>query len=126
MHPRLFFPYFFIACMVSMTAHAQTVVYNYPASNSTGVNAKTTIGVRYSEMLVKSLLTSKAFTVTGSSSGLHSGKVTLAVDGRTVIFTPDKYFTSGERVVATISALKCLLGKFTPRYSFKFTIAKTK
>ena len=100
--------------------------YSYPAPNAIQVSGKTTIGVRYSEAISKSTYLSSAFTVTGTSSGVHSGKVILALDGRTVIFTPDKYFSTGERVTVTISPLKCVSGKSTTVYSFTFQISKTK
>lgn len=102
------------------------VNYSYPAPNTTQVSAKTTIGIRYGESVMRSALQSIPFFVIGTSSGLHTGKPILALDGRTVIFTPDKFFSSGEKVVVNIGSVKCLSGKNTAVYSFTFVISKSK
>src|SRR6516164_35596 len=84
-----------ICCRAS--SYAQVAVsYSYPYPSSTEVSAKTTIGVRSGEALLKSVLQASSFTVIGTSSGKHTGKIVLALDGRTVIFTPDKIFSPGE------------------------------
>jgi hypothetical protein len=102
------------------------VSYSYPYPSSTEVSAKTTIGVRSGEALLKSVLQASSFTVIGTSSGKHTGKIVLALDGRTVIFTPDKIFSPGERVLVIVNPLKCVSGKYTTIWSMVFYISKIK
>ena len=102
------------------------VNYSYPAPNSTYVSAKTTIGVRYKEAISKTTFQISAFNVIGSSSHVHTGKLILALDGRTVIFTPDLTFSAGEKVTVIISPFQCVSGKNTIPYSFSFQISKSK
>ena len=102
------------------------VNYSYPTPNSTYVSAKTTIGVRYKEAISKTTFQISAFNVIGSSSHVHTGKLILALDGRTVIFTPDMAFSAGEKVTVIISPFQCVSGKKTIPYSFTFQISKSK
>ena len=102
------------------------VNYSYPSPNATGVSAKTTIGVRYGEAISRVSFQNGAFTIIGSSSHIHSGKLTLALDDRTIIFSPDIFFSTGEKVTVTINPFKCVSGKSTAVYSFSFQISKSK
>lgn len=121
-----------LGVLVSGAVHAQTeknfvqVNYTYPAPNSSQISAKTTIGIRYGEAVMRSALQHSAIIVTGSLSGNHIGKFTLALDGRTVIFTPEKIFFSGEKIQVNSSPLTCLSGKNTIAYSFAFQISKSR
>jgi len=47
-------------------------------------------------------LSAAEFTVTGSTSGRHSGSVQLATDGQTFSFKPDRPFASGETVTVVV------------------------
>ncbi len=118
--------FFALCCSAGISNSQVHVVYTYPWRNSVGVSVKTAIGIRYTEALSRSLLTSSAVTVTGSKSGIHKGKVILAGYGRTVIFTPANIFYGGEKVLVTISSLQCLSGKTSLQYSFTFQISKSK
>ena len=107
-------------------SNSVAITYSYPYPNSIQVSAKTTIGIRFAEPIVKSGLQTTVFSVLGTASGIHTGKITLALDGRTLIFTPDKIFYSGERVIVNVTPIKCYSGKLTVPYSFPFTISKSK
>ena len=116
-----------VLCCSSGISYSQVrVVYTYPSRNATQVSAKTTIGIRYAEAISKSLLSSSSFTVTGTLSGIHSGKVKLAGHMRTIIFTPDNFFSGGEKVEVSVSPLQCKSGKMTDMYNFTFHISKSK
>src|SRR5439155_2389095 len=49
-----------------------------------------------------------------------------ALDGKTVICTPDKFFSAGEKVQVMISPLAALSGKNTASFSFTFQISRSK
>ncbi len=125
-------PFFCVIIFSQHQVYAQTpmsnvqVNYSYPTPNSTQVSAKTTIGIRFSEAISKSTFQSSECNVVGSSSAYHAGKLILALDGRTVIFTPNTFFTAGEKVTVTTSSFKCVSGKNTVPYSFTFQISKSK
>lgn len=124
-------PFFCLIIFSQRLVYAQTatdvhVNYSYPTTNATRVSAKTTIGVRFSEAIRKTTFQSSAFNVIGSSSAYHNGKLILALDGRTLIFTPNTYFSTGEKVTVTISPFTCVSGKRTVPYSFTFQISKSK
>ncbi|MFI5263683.1 MAG: aryl-sulfate sulfotransferase, partial [Candidatus Kapaibacterium sp.] len=106
--------------------NAISVTYSYPAQNSTEVNAKTAIGIRYGEQLSASSIEPSAFSVVGALSGKHSGKVTLALDKRTVIFTPDNNFIAAEKVQVKVNPLRSVSGANTASYTLTFQIAKQK
>ena len=117
--------FFLVAC--TERSHSQVkVVYSYPIQNASNVSAKTTIGIRYSEAILKTSLTGSAFLVSGSLSGSHTGKAVLSFDSRTVIFTPDKIFSAGERVMVTVNSIHCKSGKITLVYTLTFQISKSK
>lgn len=58
-------------------------------------------------------------TVTGSLSGLHSGKALIASEGHTIIFKPDRPFDFSETVIVKLSS--AVTGKAND-YNFKFYI----
>ncbi|MDP4219411.1 MAG: aryl-sulfate sulfotransferase [Bacteroidota bacterium] len=113
--------------LATVTADAQVKVnYTYPSANATQVSAKTTIGIRYAQAISRNLLPISAVTVTGSLSGSHKGKLILATDERTIIFTPDIIFAAGEKVQVSVIPIRCAYGGFTVPYKFSFQISKVK
>jgi hypothetical protein len=116
-----------VLCCCSEISKSQVrIVYTYPIRNAIQVSAKTTIGIRFAEAISKSLLSNSAFAVTGTLSGVHTGKVSLSTDLRTVIFTPDKFFSAGEKVGVSVSPLVCKSGKNTEIYYLTFQISKSR
>lgn len=122
----LYFTFFPSSIRAQIPASQAHVVYTYPTRNAVQVSAKTTIGIRYSEQISRPLLASSDFAVTGTASGIHNGKVILAFDGRTVIFTPENFFSAGEKVTVSINSLRCAAGRMTEIYTFTFQISKSK
>ncbi len=115
---------FSISCL-SLPSYSQVPVeYTYPLSNAKGVSEKTSIGIRYGEPLISSLIQTGTFTINGSSTGIHTAKIALSVDGRTVIFTVDNFFESEENIQINIAPFVCTSGKETMPYSLSFQIAK--
>ena len=102
--------------------------YQSPEPGSIDVSPATNIIVRYAKPLEKStLLTPSLFMVQGSMSGLHSGKVVLSDDQRTVVFNPDVPFALAETVNVVVGAgIKTENNEAVAQFSFDFVIAPTK
>jgi hypothetical protein len=115
-----------MCCSSGILRSQVRVSYSYPAPNATQVSARTTVGIRYADPITKSFLRAASFIVIGSQSAVHSGKVVLAGDMRTVIFFPDRFFTAGEIVTVTANPLFTTKGKLTAIYHFSFQISKSK
>ncbi|HYN90185.1 MAG TPA: aryl-sulfate sulfotransferase, partial [Ardenticatenaceae bacterium] len=76
--------------------------YLSPRPDARFVSTSTTIVVRSAHVLQPRTIAATTFSVAGSASGIHTGHVSLARDGRTVIFAPERPFLAGERVHVTI------------------------
>ncbi|MBN2105355.1 aryl-sulfate sulfotransferase [bacterium] len=73
--------------------------YIFPLPNSQWISAKTTLIVKTSpEKIHQAISATRFFEVTGSQSGLCSGKVIASDDQTTCIFQPDPPFQPGENV----------------------------
>jgi outer membrane protein assembly factor BamB len=97
--------------------------YYYPVQNAQLVSKGATIIVRYGPTLTPSDIKALKFTLRGSRSGLHGGKIVLADDHKTVIFKPDEQFTPGESVSVKVGALQ-LNGQDTyVPITYSFTVA---
>ncbi len=71
-------------------------------------------------------LDSQLFTVSGTVSGNHSGKVVLADDEKTVIFKPNLPFTLGETVQVDIRpGMSAASSKKYAEISYTFSISRT-
>ena len=67
-----------------------------------------------------------ALTVTGSSSGLHAGRLILSDDRRTIVFRPDLPFALGETVSVELGpGPRTTLGEAVPPVSMAFSISTT-
>ncbi len=79
--------------------------YVFPASGSLFVSCNTTLifrpGVPLPEAFDPRTIT---VSVSGETSGPHTGSVVLSDDGQTLIFRPGRSFAPGENVTATVSA----------------------
>lgn len=83
-------------------AEPQTHPYLSPLPDSKYNPEGTTIAVRYGDTFSETSLNRWLFTVTGSVSGKHDGKIILANDQKTVIFKPEQPFAPGEDVTVRI------------------------
>jgi hypothetical protein len=102
--------------------------YVSPRPGAMLVTCETNIIVRpHMDAPVLGLEQALRFVVTGSVSGLHTGRTVLSDDGHTVTFEPHRPFEAGERVSVTIAADKAMTGsvEIDPLF-FEFEITSTK
>lgn len=98
--------------------------YISPVPGAELVSAATTIAVRHGEDIDETSLSTVLFDVTGTQSGLHTGRIILAEDNKTVILEPDQPFAPGERVrVAVSSGLTTVSGEVVSGTTFEFVIS---
>ncbi len=98
--------------------------YVSPAPGSRYVSPGNNVALRSARALDPSSLDTRLFSVVGSLSGPHDGRLTLADDGRTLMFVPSHRFAFGERVTVTLSSgLRTASGETLPPLDFDFAIA---
>ncbi len=79
--------------------YSHGLVFQSPKNGDTDVPQKTTLIVRPQASVVRSHTAQDfSFSVRGELSGVHSGKVVISDDNRTVIFKPDLPFVLNENV----------------------------
>jgi hypothetical protein len=76
--------------------------------------------IRHSQVIDGSLLSEQVIRVVGSQSGVHAGRLELADDSRTVIFTPRDPFRLGEQVTVEYGISSSAV--FIAPISFDFAI----
>jgi hypothetical protein len=76
--------------------------YLSPEPNSPFVPPATTLALRLNGPIDPASLSATLFSAWGSLSGLHTGSLRLAADGRTIVFKPNTPFTRGEHVLVTV------------------------
>jgi hypothetical protein len=105
--------------------NTESFKYLSPLPNSKFNSAETNIIVRFGKAFDNSVINkSPLFTVTGSKSGVHSGKIVLTENGRTLIYNPNRQFEKGERVTVELrNNFKTINGDTIPSlfYSFEIT-----
>lgn len=92
--------------------------YLAPLPNAQMTPPETTIALRMDAAIDPATLTPDLLRVVGETSGPHSGRLGLADDGRTLIFTPDVAFAPNETVSVSSTAGAAGLG--WPRLGFRF------
>src|SRR5579859_361517 len=98
--------------------------YLSPSDGARYVPPASTIALRLDGAIAPESLSTSFFRVTGSVSGLHSGRLFVADDNATVIFRPDWPFTAGEHVVFTITdGLRTRAGAVFPGLSAGFAVS---
>jgi hypothetical protein len=110
----------------SVAAEATTMNPRYlsPKNGSMLVSRQTTIIVRPGDSLNRKSVVPTLFTVTGSISKIHTGRVNLSDDQRTICFKVDFPFTPSEKVTVSIKdGLLSKTGKLQGSLSFTFRIA---
>ena len=108
---------------ISALQAAPSFIYSSPRPGAVLVSPGTTVTVRYAQKPDPATLSAAIFDVRGAESGVHSGDMTLAGDGRTVIFTPHEAFARGERVTAAIGSLQTTGGSPLAGGELAFTVA---
>lgn len=80
----------------------QRFVYNSPKNNAALVARGTTI-ILHTDIPVTRNITANQFSVMGSVSGVHTGKIKLLENDKTIIFIPDIAFAPDENVSIVIA-----------------------
>lgn len=111
------------ACSPPISAKPVAPQYYSPLKNAEYVSTGATIAVRYGPTLTDQNLTDVKFGVQGIQSGIHTGRIILADDHKTVIFTPNQPFKPGELVKVDISGLKLDAQHNYSPLSYSFAVA---
>ncbi|MGA7160226.1 MAG: aryl-sulfate sulfotransferase [Bacteroidota bacterium] len=116
-----------ILATLSFSAQAagrKSVVYLSPLPDSRHLSPNTNIIIRTIGTLDSSIIQDSSFiSLRGSESGEHSWRCALSDDERTIVFTPTRPFTQGERVtVQTIRQFRTREGFTIGPFSFEFEI----
>ena len=86
---------------------SDAVVYFSPKNGDAFVPTRSTIVIRLAKgVLVDALSSDFSFAVFGELSGIHSGKVVVSDDDRTIIFKPDVQFAINENISVTLACLR--------------------
>lgn len=97
--------------------------YQFPVPDSYHASPGTPVIIRPGPALDARSISGDVFTVSGGVSGPHRGSAVLGDDGRTVVFTPSKPFTPGERVTVVLAAtLRAADGSALPGHTLDFTV----
>ena len=127
------FKVFFLLLIIGELCYSQNNNFNVesfqyisPVPGSGLHNPQTNIIIRQGETLSSfNLNDTTLITVTGDSSGLHSGTLYLTPDSKTIIFQPLSSFVKGEQVsVSLASGLTTATGGNVDSLHFFFTITK--
>jgi hypothetical protein len=117
----------FIFVLSTLTIFAQNFKkkqfqYISPLTSSKLNSTRTNIIIRYGDAFNKTILNNDSiFSVNGSKSGHHSGKIILAEKGKTLIFRPEKIFADGEIVSVKLSGnLITVSAEKIPELQFSF------
>ncbi len=109
-----------------VSGHVQTnFVYSVPVPNALYVPPETTITLNSAISMNAGGALASYFTVTGTKSGTHTGKVVLSDDYNSIIFKPDVSFENGEKVSVIVKpGISTTSGAILTGFSFSFTIEK--
>lgn len=95
--------------------------YLNPLPNSSYVSINSNILIRQGNVINKSSITNNLIDAVGTKSGLHTGKIILANDSRTLIFTPSIPFKTDEDVIVNLKdGLMTQDGQDAGELTFKF------
>ncbi|SRR5579883_1591848 len=106
-------------------AAASAIEYHFPLDGSSFVPTNSAIIVRPSLAVDRSSVSSSAFRVSGSMSGVHAGSVKLSDDGKTLVFQPSERFAVGEQVTVQLENIRTTDGQIVESKSFSFDISPT-
>jgi Arylsulfotransferase (ASST)/Secretion system C-terminal sorting domain len=107
-----------------ISTNENSVIYTYPLANSRLVSPATGIGIRYALQIDGASIAGCSFIASGSVSGVHPGKLVLAQDGRTLVFTSSIPFQNSETVSVSVSGVRSTAeGVNAMPYSMSFRIA---
>lgn len=101
------------------------IQYVHPAPDSRQNSLQTNIAVRFSESVDPASAFSRLVSITGSSSGVHSARMLVSDDGKTIVVQPYVPFHRSENVTVRLSGgITTAAGSMLPEYSFSFSTAE--
>ncbi len=111
-----------LALLLNPLYAQNSYVYVYPKPNSILVSNQTNIILRSSAVVDRGSLNSDIISVRGSVSGLHSGRLVLSDDERTIVFNPYLPFTGNENITVSVKPdVRAIDGSLHPAYTYNFT-----
>ena len=119
-----------IAFLYSSSIFPQATLSKYeyisPVPGSGLNQPETNIIIRYGVPYnAQDVLNKNILEVKGEKSGYHSGKITLAENNRTILFTPDSPFSEGETVAVKLEEpVRTEAQDFIPGLNFNFRITE--
>jgi Arylsulfotransferase (ASST)/Secretion system C-terminal sorting domain/Cep192 domain 4 len=124
---KILFIFFFIVLINSSGICQISGINNFqfisPVPNSEMNSPGTNIIIKFGTAYILSDDPSKNnFEVIGEKSGIHSGKIILAEEDKTILFKPDSRFDEGE--IVTVKLMKTHGNKTLPDLQFKFRITE--
>ena len=118
---------FYLICSSFTSAqnlNVQKFQYISPIPDSKLNSPESNIIIRFSEAFSTSNINNR-ISVTGSKSGYHPGKITLAEKNRTLIYQPIESFSEGETVLVKLNNnMETISGELIPPLQFTFKISK--
>lgn len=115
-----------VACSLAIADPHGTAAYEYlsPRPDSRWVSRRNNVILRFGARIEPTSLSVAEITVQGSTSGVHSGTLTLADDQRTVLFLPHTVFNFGETVTVDYRrGIETITGDSLPPVAFSFDIS---
>ncbi len=98
------------------------VIYSFPLPGSKYITPGSDIILRASGKINPATVNNSLFTVSGSKSGMHIGKIILSDNGETVLFKPAVYFSYGEKVIVKMNTgLQTFSGEDVVLQPFSFS-----
>ena len=118
--------FIFVSILITSLYSQETSRFQYrsPLPDSKLLSRETNIIFSSGDFIDRNTLAdNNLIKVVGSESGVHTGKLILSDDNKTVVFNPDKPFAAGETVTVTLkSGIKTLSGKGMEPESYSFSI----
>lgn len=120
----LLFAYLFILSGNILAQNNNPYQYISPKPASIMVSNETNIILRHSGIIDQTTLSTMLMKVEGSKSGIHTGKLILSDDNKTIVFNPDKAFSANEDVnVVFVKGIKTKVASDISEFSFNFSTA---
>ncbi|HEY2956109.1 MAG TPA: aryl-sulfate sulfotransferase [Candidatus Eisenbacteria bacterium] len=105
-------------------AAPRAFLYLSPVPGADKVSRWNNLVIRQASALDPASLDARRLSVVGGESGPHAGRLRLASDGQTILFTPDQPYALGERVRVRLAAgTRTLAGTTLPELAYEFRVS---